>query len=48
MPTQIGTLKEQLHAWKREKYFRKVYNAIQRLVKKYGGPPLQPAAPQQF
>jgi len=39
---------DRLHAWEREKYFRKVYNAIQRLVEKYGGPPLQPAGPQQF
>jgi len=29
-----------LHAWEREKYFRKVYNAIKRLVEKYGGSPL--------
>ena len=39
---------DRLHAWEREKYFRKVYNAIQRLVEKYGGRPLPPVAPQQF
>ena len=39
---------ERLHTWEREKYFRKVYNAIQRLVERYGGRPLQPAAPPQF
>ena len=37
---------ERLHAWEREKYFRKVYNAIQRLVEKYGGPPFPPPTPQ--
>jgi hypothetical protein len=37
-----------LHTWEREKYFRKVYNAIQRLVEKYGGRPLLRAAPKQF
>ena len=36
----------QLHSWDREKYFRKVYNGIQRLVGQYGGPPLPPAPPQ--
>ena len=38
---------DRLHAWEREKYFRKVYNAIQRLVEKYGGPPLLPPPLQQ-
>ena len=37
---------DQLHAWEREKYFRKVYNAIKRLVKKYGGPAVPPIPPQ--
>lgn len=37
---------DQLHGWEREKYFRKVYNAIKRLVEQYGGPPLAPAPPQ--
>ena len=37
-----------LHAWEREKYFRKVYNAIQRLVEKYGGPSLPPTPQQRF
>jgi len=39
---------DHLHTWEREKYFRKVYNAIQRLVDKYGGPPLHSATPQDF
>jgi len=39
---------DRLHTWEREKYFRKVYNAIQRLVEKYGGRPLRRPAPQQF
>jgi hypothetical protein len=34
--------RDRLQTWEREKYFRKVYNAIQRLVEKYGGPPLPP------
>jgi hypothetical protein len=38
---------DQLHSWQRAKYFRKVYNAIQRLVGKYGGPPLS-APPPHF
>ena len=31
---------KELHGWEREKYFRKIYTAIQRLVEKYGGPAL--------
>jgi hypothetical protein len=38
---------DQLHSWEREKYFRKVYNAIQRLVEKYGGLPLNTPPPQE-
>jgi hypothetical protein len=38
---------DQLHGWDREKYFRKIYNAIQRLVEKYGGPPLTKTPPPQ-
>jgi hypothetical protein len=38
---------DQLHSWEREKYFRKVYNAIQRLVEKYGGPSLSVPPPQR-
>jgi hypothetical protein len=36
---------DQLHTWEREKYYRKIYNAIQRLVEKYGGPPLSKTPP---
>jgi hypothetical protein len=36
----------QLRTWERDKYFRKVYNAIQRLIQKYGGPPLNIPPPQ--
>jgi len=32
---------ERLKTWERGKYFRKVYNALQRLVAKYGGPALK-------
>jgi hypothetical protein len=35
---------EQLHGHDREMYFRKIYYAIKRLVKRYGGPPLRKAA----
>ena len=37
---------ETLHGWDRAQYFRKVYNAIRRLVDKYGGPAM-PAQPPQ-
>ena len=29
---------EQMHEWEREKYYRKIYIAIQRLVERFGGP----------